>query len=149
MYFLSSLSSRTAKTLINLHKKWGFRRFQKERQTCAKPHFLRTFYTLFAQKVRFCALLCAERAPNVRKTALFAHFLHTFCTKNAVLRTFCAQKERQTCAKPHFLHTFCTKSAVLRTFCALFLESAATPLFVQINVFAVRALRLDRRYTQF
>ena len=28
-----------------------------------------------------------------------------------------------------------------------FLESAETPLFVQINVFPVRALRLDRKYT--
>ena len=31
-------------------------------------------------------------------------------------------------------------------FLALFLESAETPLFVQINVFAVWALRLDRKY---
>ena len=30
----------------------------------------------------------------------------------------------------------------------LFLESQETPLFVQINVFAVRALRLDRKNTQ-
>ena len=42
---------------INLHKKWGFRRFQKVHQ-------------------------------KVRKTALSAHFLHTFYTKSAVLRTF-------------------------------------------------------------
>ena len=63
----------------NLHKKWGFRRFQKERQ-----------------KVRKTLL--------VRKKCGFAHFL------------------------------------------VLFLESAETPLFVQINVFAVRALRLDRKY---
>ena len=31
----------------------------------------------------------------------------------------------------------------------LFLESAETPLFVQINVSPVRALRLDRKYTIF
>ena len=80
---------------INLHKKWGFRRFQKEcrkvREKCGEPRFLRIFCTLFAQKVRF--------------SALFAHFS------------------------------------------ALFLESAETPLFVQINVFAVWPLRLDRKYT--
>ena len=29
-----------------------------------------------------------ERAPKVRKTALFAYFLHIFYTKNAVLHTF-------------------------------------------------------------
>ena len=70
---------------INLHKKWGFRRFHKE---CQK----------------------------VRRTALFAHFLRKKC-------------------------------GFLRTFLALFVESAETPLFVQINVFAVWALRLDRKYT--
>ena len=32
-------------------------------------------------------------------------------------------------------------------FRVLSLESAETSLFVQINVFAVRALRLDRKYT--
>ena len=56
------------------------------------------------------------------RTALFAQFLCFFCAKSAVLRTFL-----------HFL--------------ALFLESAETPLFVQINVFAVWPLRLDRKYT--
>ena len=80
---------------INLHKKWGFSRFQKEcrkvREKCGEPHFLCIFCTLFVQKVRF--------------SALFTHFL------------------------------------------ALFLESAETPLFVQINVFAVWPLRLDRKYT--
>ena len=33
-------------------------------------------------------------------------------------------------------------------FLALFLESAEAPLFVQINVFAIWALRLDRKYTK-
>ena len=44
------------KTLI-CTKKWGFRRFQKERQKCIKTAlFCALFYTFFAQKVRFCAL---------------------------------------------------------------------------------------------
>ena len=46
-----------------------------------------------------------------------------------------AQKVCKKCGFPHFL--------------ALILESAGTPLFVQINVFAVWALRLDRKYTTF
>ena len=66
----------------------------------------------------------AEKCRKVRRTALFAHFLCIFCAKSAVLRTF-------------------------RHFLALFLESAETPLFVQINVFAVWPLRLDRKYTRF
>ena len=78
---------------INLHKKWGFRRFQKE---CRKVRRNRTF--------------CAKSAVKI-------------CAKSAVLRTF-------------------------RHFSALFLESAETPLFVQINVFAVWPLRLDRRNNQ-
>ena len=56
--------------------------------------------------------------------------------KSAENRTFCvksAQKMRKKCGFPHFW--------------ALFLESAETPLFLQINVFAVWALRLDRKYT--
>ena len=56
--------------------------------------------------------------------------------KNAENRTFCALFTyflRKKCGKPHFL--------------ALLLGSAETPLFVQINVFAVWALRLDRKYT--
>ena len=44
---------------------------------------------------------------------------------------FAGKKARKKCGFPHFL--------------ALFLESAETPLFVQINVFAVWALRLDRK----
>ena len=51
-------------------------------------------------------------------------------------------------AENHFLR----KSAQKVRFAALFgtlLESAETPLFVQINVFAVWALRLDRKYTSF
>ena len=38
-------------------------------------------------------------------------------------------------------------SVLFRTFWHSFLESAETPLFVQIHVFAVLALRLDRIYT--
>ena len=63
-----------------------------------------------------------KECRKVRRTALFAQNLYTFCAKSAVLRAF--------------LH-----------FSALFLESAETPLFVQINVFAVWPLRLDRKYT--
>ena len=73
---------------INLHKRWGFRRFQKEQQ-------------------------------KVRKTALF-------------MQKVC-KKVHKKCGVAHFL--------------LLFLELAETSLFVQINVFAVRALRLDRKYT--
>ena len=49
--------------------------------------------------------------------------------KTALLAHF----SRKMCGLPHFL--------------ALFLESAETPLFLQINVFAVWALRLGRNYT--
>ena len=56
------------------------------------------------------------------KSALFAQKVYKKYAKSAVLRTF-------------------------RHFSALFLESAETPLFVQINVFAVWPLRLDRKYT--
>ena len=58
--------------------------------------------------------------------------------KSAENRTFCVKRAHflpVKCGFPHFL--------------ALFLESAETPLFVQINVFAVWALRLDRKYTSF
>ena len=57
-------------------------------------------------------------------------------SKSAENRTSCiknAQKVRKNGGFPHFL--------------ALFVESAGTPLFLQINVFAVWALRLDRKYT--
>ena len=64
----------------------------------------------------------AEKCRKVRRTALFAQKMYKKCAKSAVLRTF-------------------------RHFSALFLESAETPLFVQINVFAVWPLRLDRKYT--
>ena len=93
VYFLSSLRGQTAKTLI-----------------CTKSG------------VSADSRKSAEKCRKVRRTALFAHFLYTFCAKSAVLRTF-------------------------RHFSALFLESAETPLFVQINVFAVWPLRLDRKYT--
>ena len=59
-------------------------------------------------------------------------------------------KSAKKCGEPHFLRIFYAESAVFRTFphfLALFLESAETPLFVEINVFAVWALRLDRKYT--
>ena len=84
---ISCRASEPKRQNINLHKKWGFRRFQKE---CHK----------------------------VRRTALFTHFL------------------RKKCGFLHFSH-----------FLVLFLESAETPLFVQINIFAAWALRLDRKYT--
>ena len=45
-------------------------------------------------------------------------------------------------------HFLTQKVPVFLRFLALFLESAETPLFVQINVFAVWALRLDRKYTR-
>ena len=61
----------------------------------------------------------AKKCRKVRRTALFAQKVYKKCAKSAVLRTF-------------------------RHFSALFLESAETPLFVQINVFAVWPLRLDR-----
>ena len=93
MYFLSSLRGQTAKTLI-----------------CTKSG------------VSADSRKSAKKYRKVRRTALFAHFLYTFCAKSAVLRTF-------------------------RYFLALFLESAETPHFVQINVFAVWPLRLDRKYT--
>ena len=49
------------------------------------------------------------------------------------------------------VRTFYAKSVVFRTFLhfrALFLESVEAPLSVQINVFAIWALRLDRKYTK-
>ena len=45
-----------------------------------------------------------------------------------------------------FVH-FLRKKGGSPHFSAIFLESAETPLFVQINVFAVWPLRLDRKYT--
>ena len=65
-----------------------------------------------------------RECQKVRRTALF---WRKKCTKNN------AQKVRFSALFAHFL--------------ALFLESAETPLFVQINVFAVWPLRLDRKYT--
>ena len=53
------------------------------------------------------------------------------------------QKMRKTALFAHFLRKKCG----FPHFLALFLESAETPLFLQINVFAVWALRLDRKYT--
>ena len=53
------------------------------------------------------------------------------------------QKVQKKCGKPHFLRKKCGSWHFL----ALFLESAGTPLSAQINVFAVWALRLDRKYT--
>ena len=60
------------------------------------------------------------------------------CTKSGVSAD--SRKSAEKCAKSAVLRTF-------RHFSALFLESAETPLFVQINVFAVWPLRLDRKYT--
>ena len=78
------------------------------------------------------------------------------CTKSGVSAEGFPERVPEKCRKvrkPHFLRIFTyflQKSAVFRTFCAaaLFLESAETPLFVQINVFVVWALRLDRKYTR-
>ena len=71
------------------------------------------------------------------------------CTKSGVSAD--SRKSAKKCGKPHFLRKkcapFCAKSAVFRTFWRSFWESAETPLFVQINVFAVWALRLDQKYT--
>ena len=59
------------------------------------------------------------------------------CAKSAENRTFCE----------FFVH-FLRKKCGSPRFSALFLESAETPLFVQINDFAVWPLRLDRKYTR-
>ena len=70
------------------------------------------------------------------------------CTKIGVSAG--SRKSAKKCGKPHFLRIFCARSAVVRTLphlLALFLESAETQIFLQINVFAVRALRLARKYT--
>ena len=74
------------------------------------------------------------------------------CTKSGVSAD--SRKSAEQCGEPHFLRKKCTKSAqkvrfsaLFAHFSALFLESAETPLFVQINVFAVWPLRLDRKYT--
>ena len=80
---------------INLHKKWGFRRFQKECRKVPKS----------AENRTFCAF--------------FVHFL------------------RKKCGSPLFSALFGTLSG----------KSSETPLFVQINVFAVWPLRPDRKYT--
>ena len=73
---------------------------------------------------------------NLHKKRGFRH-CQKKCGKSVENRTFCvknAQKVWFASESPHFL--------------ALFLESAETPLFVQINVFAVWDLRLDRKYTR-
>ena len=62
---------------------------------------------------------------NFCRANCFSKMFHT-----RFLHTFCASPQK--CGFPHFL--------------ALFLESVETPIFVQINVYAVRALRLDRKY---
>ena len=64
----------------------------------------------------------AKKCRKARKTALFVQKVRKKCAKSAVFRAF-------------------------RHFLALFLESAETPLFLQINVFAVWPLRLGRKYT--
>ena len=84
VYFLSSLKAQTAKTFIDLHKKW---------------------FPPIPEKVR-------KKSEN---------------------RTLCA--------------LFYAKKSGFEHFFALFLESAETPLFVQINVLAVWTLMLDRKYT--
>ena len=57
---------------INLHKKWGFRRFQKECPKCRKPHFLRTFY---AKSAVFCAFGHSfPRDPSILKILRTVNF---------------------------------------------------------------------------
>ena len=71
------------------------------------------------------------------------------CTKSGVSAD--SRKSAKKCGKPHFYRKKCAllcKKCGFPRFLALFLESAETPLFVQINVFAVWALRLDRKYTR-
>ena len=58
--------------------------------------------------------------------------------KSAENRSFCAffvHFLRKKCGSPHFSALFGTLSGI-----------GGTPLFVQINVFAVWPLRLDRKY---
>ena len=72
VYFLSSLRGQTAKTLI-----------------CTKSG------------VSTDSRKSAEKCRKVRRTALFAHVLHTFCAKSAILRTF--RHSFWNRRKPHFL----------------------------------------------
>ena len=91
--------------------------------------------------MKCCVFPVEPQSPNGKN-------INQVCTKSGVSAD--SRKSAKKCGEPHFLHTFYAKSAVFRTFphfLALFLESAETPLFVQINVFAVWALRLDRKYT--
>ena len=53
---------------INLHKKWGFRRFQKERQKVPKS----------AENRTFCAKSAQKSAQKVRFSALFGTFWRSF-----------------------------------------------------------------------
>ena len=78
------------------------------------------------------------------------------CTKSGVSAD--SRKSAKKCRKvwktQHNYAVFCAlfaqkvRFSALRHFLALFLESAETPLFVQINVFPVWPLRLDRKYTK-
>ena len=56
-------------------------------------------------------------------------------------------KGAEKCGNPHFLRKNCAESAVCRTFWHSFWNRRKPQLFVQIDVFAVRVLRLDRKYT--
>ena len=76
-----------------------------------------TAKTLICRKSGFSPI--PERVPKSAEN-------HTFCA-------FFAHFLRKKCGFPHFL--------------ALFLESAETPLVLQIHVFVVWALRLDRKHT--
>ena len=71
------------------------------------------------------------------------------CTKSGVSAD--SRKSAEKCAKSAEKKSAqkVRFSALFAHFSALFLESAETPLFVQINVFAVWPLRLDRKYTVF
>ena len=78
-----------------------------------------------------------------------AKTLTSICTKSGVSAD--SRKSAKKCGKPPFCVKKCalfTQKVRFSALLALFLESAETPLFVQINVFAVWALRLDRKYTR-
>ena len=77
---------------------------------------------------------CWQQPSHSRSLANFVANVH-FAKKRAKPHSLCKEcvKVRKKCGFAHFL--------------VLFLESAETPPFVQINVFAVHALRLDRKYT--
>ena len=110
-----------------------FARIDSRESHCESPvplsfeQFLGHFSDIFRHFVMVlffwaCVFPVERQSPNGK---------HIILHKKWGFRRF--QKECQKVGFPHFL--------------ALFLEPAETPLFVQINVLAVRALTLDRKYT--